>query len=332
MKKITLIFACIAVVVHLRSQDIHYSQFFNSPLNISPGLTGVYDGNQRFMANYKNQWASVPVDYLTFSATYDAPLFKSTKKGFFAYGLLFNYDQVGDLNLKNINVGLNFSYNFRLGQQILLSPALSVGLGQIGFDPGSIRSGNQWDGEAPNFGIPPEILDQDNRNFLDLSGGLNLRWRRSYRTHIDIGGGYFHGFQHSKRFYDDESDADIASRLSLYVMSSFRILNRLDLLLNGLLSQQDVYEEMVVNGQLKLYLNGNNERNLALLLGGGIRLDDAWFPMVGLQMKQWYFSASYDFNVSDFDIATDGKGGLEIHARYLFHRVELAPFKPCPIY
>ena len=46
------------VVFNLNSQDIHFSQFYMSPLNLNPAMTGVMNGNIRLTGNYWNQWAS----------------------------------------------------------------------------------------------------------------------------------------------------------------------------------------------------------------------------------------------------------------------------------
>ncbi len=48
-------------------QDIHYSQFHNAPFNINPALTGVSRGDIRVMGNFRTQWQSVPLDYLTYT-------------------------------------------------------------------------------------------------------------------------------------------------------------------------------------------------------------------------------------------------------------------------
>ncbi len=55
----------------LQAQDIHYSQFGNSPLNVSPALTGAFDGDTRFGANFRSQWSNVPVGYTQFTGFTD---------------------------------------------------------------------------------------------------------------------------------------------------------------------------------------------------------------------------------------------------------------------
>ena len=53
------------------SQDIHYSQFYSSPLTLNPALTGVNDCTYRIAAMYRNQWQSVTDPYQTPSISFD---------------------------------------------------------------------------------------------------------------------------------------------------------------------------------------------------------------------------------------------------------------------
>ena len=66
---------CFAVLgsFALNAQDIHFSQFYMSPLNLNPALTGVMNCNVRLVANYRNQWASVLKSnaFKTYSVSYD---------------------------------------------------------------------------------------------------------------------------------------------------------------------------------------------------------------------------------------------------------------------
>ncbi len=324
---------CLSSLSYIGAQDIHFSQFFNTPLNINPALTGVSDSEHRFQANYRSQWVNVPVDYLTFSGAYDRPITdRLDSTGYWSVGALLNYDKAGDLAFQRVNLSLSGSYTYKISDKLMITPGLSAGFQQGNFDFNAITSNNQWNGIATDFSIPAEVFDKDAISFFDLSGGLNLRYQTSYRTYLDFGGSAYHLLRPAKGFDDDSTDDKIEMRFNGYAMTSFYVAPKIDVLLNGLFSSQGPYQEFVLNAQGKLYLNRNKERNIALYLGLGIRLGDAWYPMVALQKGRWYGSASYDFNTSDFDIATGGRGGLELSLRYMFTKVPLIPMKPCPIY
>ncbi len=76
------------VFVNLNSQDIHFSQFYMSPLNLNPAMTGVMNGNIRLTGNYRNQWASVLRDksFRTYSVSYDQRVAVG-RNGFFRWPL-----------------------------------------------------------------------------------------------------------------------------------------------------------------------------------------------------------------------------------------------------
>ena len=60
-------------------QDIHFSQFFQAPLKVNPGLTGVFNGDQRAFFHYRDQWKGF-APYKTYSLSLDAGLMKKKLK------------------------------------------------------------------------------------------------------------------------------------------------------------------------------------------------------------------------------------------------------------
>src|ERR671917_454749 len=69
-KQFIIILFSIFLVQDGYSQDLHFSQWFNSPLTTNPANTGfIPDADYRVGANYRNQWSSVmTVPYKTMSA------------------------------------------------------------------------------------------------------------------------------------------------------------------------------------------------------------------------------------------------------------------------
>src|SRR5215207_4229075 len=79
------------------AQDIHYSQFYASPLTLNPALTGINDCSYRVNGMYRSQWSSIPAPYSTPSLSFDinslAP--KVIKTGNLSAGLLIYNDRSG---------------------------------------------------------------------------------------------------------------------------------------------------------------------------------------------------------------------------------------------
>jgi hypothetical protein len=80
----------------VRAQDIHFSQFYQAPLNLNPAMTGSFKGNIRATANFKNQWSSIPNHYQTINASYEMKFLKNKwENGYIAGGLNLFSDKAG---------------------------------------------------------------------------------------------------------------------------------------------------------------------------------------------------------------------------------------------
>ena len=132
----------------IKSQDLHFSQFYFAPLQLNPALTGVFKEDIRFTANYRRQWKSVPVDYLTFSGVVDGKIASlQFPNGFFSGGLVFNHDVAGDGNLTYSNFNITGSYTQKLNEQQLITAGVLIGGGQRRIDLSNLNFGNQFNGD-----------------------------------------------------------------------------------------------------------------------------------------------------------------------------------------
>src|SRR6056297_1942076 len=97
-------------------QDIHFSQFYLSPLNLNPAMTGVMNCNIRLTANYRNQWASVLKSnaYSTYSVSYDQRI-PVGRNDYFGIGGTFWGDVAGEANFGTTTGKLSGSYSKKMG-------------------------------------------------------------------------------------------------------------------------------------------------------------------------------------------------------------------------
>src|SRR5699024_5163217 len=121
---------CSLLVGRLNAQDLHFSQFFASPLTENPANTGFLpDANYRFGANYRNQWAALGVPYKTFSAYGDAQLLRDRwYYGWLGAGGVLLQDEAGAGALKSTKIYLSLAYHQLLGFNSLLSLGFNGGL------------------------------------------------------------------------------------------------------------------------------------------------------------------------------------------------------------
>lgn len=318
----------------IAAQDVHLSMYQFDRLQINPGLTGVFNGDKQVSLVHKQQYFAVPVDYLTFSGSYDVkfnPCY--SEKGFFSAGVLFNYDQSGDSRLTLASLAVNGSYTLPLSPSMFITGGAYLGGGQRSFSEQDLEWENQWNGTIYDPSLPSgENFDRTGFAFLDVGAGANFRIQGVERTKLDVGVGAFHLNQPKYSFYKS-ADITLPIRLSLYAMGVLKIANVLDLYANGLYQNQDPYTETVLGGGLIIHLSNRKAREVELQLGAAVRLDDAIIPMVAIGYDGWKGGFSYDVNTSGFEAATDGKGGPEFFLNYTFKKLcPLRQTKVCTIF
>ncbi len=65
MKRFIPVYLCFALLSFGgAAQDIHFSEFYNTPLQLNPSYTGFFNGDYRFTAIYRDQWSTIGVPFL----------------------------------------------------------------------------------------------------------------------------------------------------------------------------------------------------------------------------------------------------------------------------
>ena len=319
----------------LKAQDIHFSQYYSSPSNLNPALSGVFKEDLRFTGNFRNQWHAVPVDYLTLSASFDMKVLGHLiENGHFGVALLVNSDQAGDASLGGNQFLGNLSYIHRLGESWFLSTGIQTGIINRGFEEEALTFNNNWNGDIFQGDLDSkENFKMTAINFMDLSSGLNLHYQKDdFRTKVDVGVALFHLIQPNVS-YNDFAAVNLARKISPYINMNFKIHDRFDLIGSGLFSKQGSNTEMLAGIFVKYYLNPKSGLETAFIIGNSFRLNDALIPTIGLHYKTWKLGFSYDVNISDFKIASNRKGGPELSLQYVISKVKPLPtLKSCPIF
>lgn len=344
MKRLIIYTLFLFLAGALGAQDIHYSQFYNSPLNINPAKTGIFNGDKRLNLSYRNQWASV-VPWTTFSGSYDMKFYpKQDRDYFFSGGVLLNYDDQSEIsNLSLFNINLTGSYTYILNERNLITGGLLLGYASRAIDLNSLTWDSQWNGRTFDLTLDPrENLNAESANFIESGLGLNYRWQKTRRTKLDLGIGVYHLFQPNVAFRDDLDPVALPRRFSLTGIGTFQLADKFDLQLNAMGQWQGDYKEFQVGGLGIIHVNQNRGKEFELHLGLGYRNTGSFWPVVAFKYKNiYYFSANYDIDVSGF---RDLNGGLaagqrhspstiELHFTYIITNVK--PFKKvkvCPIF
>jgi type IX secretion system PorP/SprF family membrane protein len=334
--KIILAFSTFLFPGLLKGQDadVHFSQFFHSPLFLNPALTGAEDADLRFAAVHRRQWQSVPVPYLTFAAAGDARLpLTIADRAAISVGLTLVHDEAGDGNLSLTALSANVSARVELSRHHALSVGFALGGGQRGVDPGRLQWGSQFDGEIFNPGqIPGEQVEHLTRGFADLSGGLNWQVTPSDDIRFDIGAGVFHVNRPDISFLGLERQP-WAMRISAYAMGTARLSGPLLLRAHSMVQVQGTKREILIGSGLIMELDARPGSGLAIGGHMTVRVGDAIIPTLEIRYGPWTAGVSFDINTSGFRTATAQRGGPEL---VLIHTIQpVRPpgiFESCPIY
>src|SRR5438874_9787327 len=128
IKKFIGSFLFFVLSTEVRSQDIHFSQIFETPLLLSPANTGFYNGYFRAIINYRNQWPAMNNAFQTYGISIDGGLFRSKKRpAFMGAGLTVFSDRAGVAKLSNTSIMVNVSGLVKLGRKSAVSAGLAGG-------------------------------------------------------------------------------------------------------------------------------------------------------------------------------------------------------------
>ncbi len=325
----------------LSAQDIHFSQYYNSPLTTNPALTGVSGGDIRFGGLYRSQWNSANSPFRTAQVGADKKFYTMAHtKWWFSGGINVFYDRAGDANIENTNVQLSGSFTRMLDRQNFMTIGVGVGFGQRNFDFGNLTFDDQWDGAVfdPSRAIN-ESFDDTNLMYPDFGAGFNWRGQGNKfmgkeRTKIDLGAAAYH-LNRPNQSFNKSDKSRLPVRMSVYLLPIFQLNKDGDLVGHATYQMQGKYREALAGAGYRYHISTKRAKEIAVQLGFSFRFNaigDAFIPAAELHYRQLMVGLSWDVNVSDFSAATNRNGGPEIAIRYIIKKVyPLRAFKACPL-
>ncbi len=314
---------------------MHFAQFTETPLHINPALTGEFDGMYRFNTLFRNQWPSVPVDYETFTGSFDLNLGPSCSScSPYSLGAVFTNDISGLTRFKLTQFGLSGVIRRPLAKRHHISVGLMLGDGLRSFDTEGTATSAVLGSNGFNR-FYNDNLNSMSYTFFDVATGVNIHLRGSVksRTNFNVGLGVYHINRPNASFVEKNAIRQTIG-YNTYFFGAIEASERLDILANGVVQFQvgGQREIMPVLG-LKLYNNkGNFWKDFSWEGLIGYRVEDAVALMGGINYRSWRLGGTYEINTSPFDVATNGYGGWEVSLRYIFKNPRFVTKRFCPIH
>ncbi len=326
MKKFSLKFTAFFVVLLLIkttviAQDIHFSQFSETPLLRNPALAGIFSGDLRIQGVYRNQWNSVTVPYQTSSLNAEYKLPVGNGDDFLTIGGAVLYDKAGTIALTSTHVSpvLNYHKSLSADRNMYLSAGFAAGIVQKKFDWSKVTTNSQFDGTNydPTLGNGESNL---NNNYLYFDGSAGLSFNSQITQNVDnniyLGISYNHFNRSAKSSFFNASDVQVIPKWVFSAGLKMSVNDYAYVTFHGDYSTQGPFTEAIGGMLYSLKLDDPEDPHYVISGGGFLRWSDAFIPVIKLQVSPLTFALSYDVNVSQLKAASQSRGGFELSLSY----------------
>lgn len=302
-------------------QDIHFSQFYELPLLRNPALAGIFNGNYRLSAAYRNQWQSVTVPYRTMAVGAEFKFLRGLYEGdFITAGLQVTNDVAGDSKLQRTQIFPVLNYHKLLNEEnsTFLSIAFMGGPVNERFDPSKLHFDDQFvNGTYSSSNPTRQNFNASSFTYVDAAIGASFKTMIDGNTNIYLGAGMFH-LTNPKIAFTNAYDVQLNRKL-VFNGGLSTWLNDMDKLV--------VYADYFMQGGDRMAQGGllythsfdeTGEENSMSIAGGAVyRWKDALVPVVKLYTSKLGLGLSYDVNISKLKTASQFRGGFELTLTYL---------------
>ncbi|MBV7533414.1 PorP/SprF family type IX secretion system membrane protein [Chitinophaga sp. sic0106] len=313
-----LLISCMALCgTGVLAQDIHLSQFYETPILRNPALIGIFNGDVRVQAVYRNQWNQVTIPYQTGSLSGEIKFPVGNANDYVTTGLQLTYDRAGTSRLQSTQIlpAINYHKSLNADKASFLSLGFMGGFVQRQFDPANMTFDNQYTGGR----FDPSMATGEEgklalRGYSYLDAGVGLSYNSVIREEVNyyIGVGYFHFNSPKVSFYNDKSIM-LNPKITFNAGISIPLEERVKLVAEYNQLHQGSYSEYIGGAMLRYALMDQGLESTKGIYGGlFLRWNDALIPTVKLDMDKYELGMSYDANISQLRTASQSFGGFEI--------------------
>ncbi len=324
MRKLIITISALFIYIAVSGQDPQFTQFFANPLYLAPSFAGATQ-QDRIATVYRNQWASLPGSFVTYSFSYDH-FFDNFNSGI---GVLLMRDVAGTGDLALTNAGIQYSYDIKINNFWHVRPGVHLNYTQMGIDYFKLT----WNDELTTSGTGGGTIEQpgdDVKSDVDFSSSVIM-----YSERYWFGFGVDHLLTPNYGLWSN--DANWPMKFSAYggaqIIRRGHLFNPID----ESLSVAFLYRHQYVYNQLDL---GLYWYKAPIMLGFWYRgvpffgkdpRGDAVSFLVGYKMDDIRVGYSYDFTISNLVSSTGGAHEVSIVYEFKTTRTrKKRRMVPCP--
>jgi type IX secretion system PorP/SprF family membrane protein len=299
-----------------------------APLYLNPAMTGVFDGDWRVHAQYRNQWKAVNFKpYTTGLISFDMPY---KKWGFGAQ--IVNYRAgIGNYNALQAVGSAAYSISIDAEKYHNLSFGVQAGVAQKSVEYQLHTFNNQYVGSNGGgfdnqLNSNESVAGQTTVAPVTNAGFMYYYTKQQSKINPFIGFSAFNLITPKESFFEGNSNS-LTIRYYTHLGVRWNLTESLYLIPKVLVMNQDKFNEQTYAVDAGYYL-----KNSELYLLGGIiyRNQDAFVVNAGVKMENYIFKVGYDFNSSTLSPVSSGRGAIEISFTYMKRKPNSKTVKICP--
>lgn len=304
MRKALLFVGLITLLVDLKAQDPEFTQFYANPLYLNPAFAGSIRG-VRFTSNYRNQWPSIPGNFVTYAASWDQN-FDMISGGL---GFQIIQDKAGEGELSSTVANFMYSYHLNVSRTFALKFGLQTSIIQKEIDFSKLRWYDMIDKRLGFVHPTEEVLPSQGvfkiKPFQDFSAGI-LGYTEKFYAGVTVN----HISEPEHSFYNDAKSVlpmKLTTHVGMLIPLDHERKHHTFFSPNVLFQKQDEFMQINVGAY---YINKN-------LIGGvwyrqsSVTADAVMF-LIGVKKDQLKFGYSYDITMSDIRIGSLGSHELSL--------------------
>lgn len=160
------IFALCLTTPAVKAQDMHFTQFFSSPLYLNPAFTGA-NVCSRVSTTYRNQWPGVSKTYRSYLLSADHYIQTAN----IGVGLLFGNDVAGTGDLSTIVINPLLAYELKVNRKLSMRFGVQPGMGMKSLNFNALLFGDQI---ARGGNVTTVEVPTQSKTYFDIGAGTLL--------------------------------------------------------------------------------------------------------------------------------------------------------------
>ncbi|MCC7028833.1 MAG: PorP/SprF family type IX secretion system membrane protein [Chitinophagaceae bacterium] len=297
------------------AQDLHFSQYYNAPMLLNPANTALLQNSDwRAGLNYRNQGATVPVPYNTFSFFSDFGLLRNQwDNAWLGTGVAVWRDVAGNGNLALTKVQGNLAAHVMTGEKTSFSAGMGAAYCQRSVDFSKLTYDVQWDEFSFNKSVSnQESFSTQKTTFIDVNAGMNFSYFNNDNFYVKASVAAAHLNRPTETFYGMSNKIGLRPLLNVDVV--YKANDNIMLSPSVYYTRQKKASELVGGTLININASGGGPTLDAneIILGVFYRNKDAIIGVAGFKWKQNRVTFNYDHTVSQLSAGNNGVGAMEI--------------------